>query len=156
MFHLKPDPNLNLLSMNISLDRTVHEAIEVHALQIHPNECCGFLFGKDEENNQRIIQKAIPVTNSRDGSQRDRFEILPEDYMWAEKYSKDHNLSFVGIYHSHPDSPAIPSDYDHSHAFPYFSYIIVSVSKDSMEEFRSWILDDNMQFEEETVNILKK
>ena len=142
--------------MNISLNGTVHEAIEKHALQIHPNECCGFLFGADGENNDRIIHEAVPVTNSRDGSQRDRFEILPEDYMWAETYAKDHNLGFVGIYHSHPDSPAIPSDYDHSHAFPYFSYIIVSVTAERMQEFRSWILDDNMQFEEESVTVLPK
>ena len=139
--------------MILNFDTRIRESIANHAVQTHPNECCGFLYGHDKNDGTRVIEEAIPVTNSKDGSQRDRFEIHPEDYMQAEQYSKDNNISFIGIYHSHPDSPAIPSDYDHSHAFPFFSYIIVSAAKDRLLDFRSWILDDEMQFEEEEISI---
>jgi len=137
--------------MNIKLGKNIKNLISSHALEIHPNECCGFLYGYDRENGIREILEAIPVNNSKDGNQSNRFEIHPEDYMQAEQYSKENNISFIGIYHSHPDSPAIASEYDRSHAFPFFTYIIVSVSRDKMLDFRSWILDDDIQFQEEKI-----
>ncbi len=137
--------------MKLSVPLPIKEFIGHHAIETHPNECCGFLYGHDGEDDIRYIKEAIPVSNSKDGNQRNRFEIHPEDYMQAEQYSKENNISFIGIYHSHPDSPAIASDYDHSHAFPFFSYIIVSASKDKMLDFRSWILDDELLFEEEEI-----
>ncbi len=138
--------------MPITLTNNIRDLITFHALEIHPNECCGFLYGYDREDGIREIREAIPVINSRDGNQRNRFEIHPEDYMQAEKYSKENDISFLGIYHSHPDSPAIASEYDRSHAFPFFSYIIVSITKDKMLDIRSWILDDEFQFEEEKIS----
>ncbi len=140
--------------MLLTIPPEIKETISNHAISIHPNECCGFLYGFDREDGTRDIKEAIPVTNSKDGSQRDRFEILPEDYMQAEQYARDQKISFLGIYHSHPDSPAIVSEYDHSHAFPFFSYIIVSVSTNSILDFKSWILDDDLLFQEEEITFL--
>lgn len=137
--------------MIITLSKNIKEIISLHAVETHPNECCGFLYGYDREDGIREIKEAIPVINSKDGNQRDRFEIRPEDYMQAEQYSLENNISFIGIYHSHPDSPAIASEYDHSYAFPFFSYIILSVSKNKMLDLKSWILDDDLHFEEEEI-----
>lgn len=139
--------------MKLSLRKDIEKIIFEHASETYPNECCGFLFGQDREGDIREIGEAVPVRNSRDGAQQQRFEILPEDYMKAEQYARDHQVSFIGIYHSHPDHPAIPSDYDLQHALPFFSYIIISLSKEKMLDFRSWILDEDFKFTEEEIQI---
>ena len=137
--------------MILTLNNKLKDIISSNAIDTHPNECCGFLYGHDRDDGIREIKEAIPVINSKEGNQQDRFEIRPEDYMQAERYSKENNISFLGIYHSHPDSPAIASEYDRSHAFPFFSYIIVSVSKDKIMDYKSWILNDEFQFKEEQI-----
>ncbi len=117
-----------------------------------PNECCGFLYGN--ENEGRRITEAVPVINSKEGDQRRRFEISPFDYMKAEQYALANNLTLLGVYHSHPNHPAIASEHDLAKALPYFSYIIVSVMEGEIADIKSWRLqDDNTAFDEEKVNI---
>lgn len=116
-----------------------------------PNECCGFMYGIETADN-RIISKAIPVDNSKEGDQRRRFEISPLDYMRAERYALENNLLLLGVYHSHPNHPAIASIHDLAKAMPYFSYVIVSVMEGEINHIRSWRLKDNeRKFTEETI-----
>jgi proteasome lid subunit RPN8/RPN11 len=120
------------------------------ALQSFPDECCGFFFGK-ESGTERKITDILVVNNSKEGDKRRRFEIAPRNYMNAERFAEENNLRFLGIYHSHPKHPAIPSEHDRVAAQPYFSYVIISVDDKEIKHIRSWQLNDYLQFEEETI-----
>jgi proteasome lid subunit RPN8/RPN11 len=120
------------------------------ALQSFPDECCGFFFGK-ESGAERKITNILVVNNSKEGDKRRRFEIAPRDYMNAERFAEENDLQFLGIYHSHPMHPAVPSEHDRIAAQPYFSYIIISVEGNEVNAVRSWLLNDDLQFEEETI-----
>lgn len=120
------------------------------ALQSFPDECCGFFFGK-EIGEERIITNIVIVNNSKEGDKKRRFEISPKDYLNAERFADENNLQLLGVYHSHPNHPAIPSEHDRIAAVPYFSYIIISVKENEIADIRSWQLNNNFQFEEETI-----
>lgn len=123
--------------------------MEEHAELAYPNECCGFFFGKND--GTRLVTAVRKVTNAKEGDQRRRFEIAPEDYQKAEKYALDQDLDLLGVYHSHPDHPAEPSEHDRSVALPYFSYIILSVQNGKSVNIRSWQLNEERMFEEEEI-----
>jgi proteasome lid subunit RPN8/RPN11 len=135
--------------MLIIEERPLEEMLK-DALQSFPDECCGFFFGK-ESGAERKITNILVVNNSKEGDKRRRFEIAPRDYMNAERFAEDNELQFLGIYHSHPMNPAVPSEHDRIAAQPYFSYIIISVEGNEVNSVRSWLLNDNLQFEEETI-----
>ncbi len=120
-----------------------------HAQRIFPDECCGFLFGTEQSDGTREVEKILEVDNSKSGDKRRRFEISPQNYLHAEKYAIEHDLLLLGIYHSHPGHPAIPSEHDRVAAQPYFSYIIVSVMQGKINHIRSWRLGEDSRFEEE-------
>lgn len=135
--------------MKIELTPAALKTIHEHAERDYPNECCGFLYG--EESEVRRITLARPVGNSKEGDQRRRFQIDPNDYRKAELYAAEHDLDLLGVYHSHPDHPAEPSEHDLKQALPFFSYIIVSVREGESDTTTSWRLDDEGQFEEEII-----
>ena len=116
--------------------------IESHGAETYPHECCGALLGR-EENGQREILDLVPLANHRDDSPRNRFEVTPDDVRLAEKAAREKRLELVGWYHSHPDHPARPSDFDRDHAWPWYSYIIVSVQARQPREMTSWRLKDD-------------
>jgi proteasome lid subunit RPN8/RPN11 len=121
------------------------------ALDVFPNECCGFMYGYETEA-ERIITLAVPVLNSKEGDQRRRFEISPFDYMKAESIALKQNLTLLGVYHSHPQHPAIASETDLKSAMPFFSYVIYSVLDGKIADVKSWKLNDkNENFYEEEV-----
>jgi len=124
------------------------------AVQTYPDECCGFFFGK-EKPGERIITKILEVNNSKEGDKRRRFEISPRDYLKAENYADENELLLLGVYHSHPNHPAVPSEHDRMAAQPYFSYLIISVKEKEILGIRSWQLNGNFQFEEEKINHYK-
>ncbi len=123
--------------------------INRHAALIFPDECCGFLYGQEQEDGTRTISVIRQVDNAKPGDKRRRFEIKPKDYMYAEQFALENNFSLLGIYHSHPGHPAIPSEHDRIAAQPYFSYIIVSILEGNIDHIRSWRLNDDARFEEE-------
>jgi proteasome lid subunit RPN8/RPN11 len=136
----------------ITIDPQAAEDIGQHALEAFPFECCGFLFGKDD--GKRHAWLAHPVDNSKEGDQRRRFEISPLDYLRAEAYAATHDLQLLGVYHSHPNHPAIASEHDLAVALPYFSYVIVSVMNGKVADLKSWkLLDELREFREETVHL---
>lgn len=79
-------------------------------------------------------------------SKHNRFSIAPKAMLQAQKDARDHNMDIIGIYHSHPDYPAIPSEFDQAIAWPQYSYVIVSVQQGKAIDLKSWSLDDNHQF----------
>ena len=120
------------------------------ALRSFPDECCGFFFG-NEIGEERIITNIFTVDNSKEGDKKRRFEIAPKDYLNAERFADENELKLLGVYHSHPNHPAVPSEHDRIAAQPYFSYIIISVKERKIADIRSWQLNDNFQFEEERI-----
>lgn len=135
----------------IILDREADKTMREHAVRSFPDECCGFMYGWDVDDN-RYISMAVPVENSKEGDQRRRFEISPFDYMKAEAFALKNNISLLGVYHSHPQHPAIASEHDLKSAMPFFSYVIYSVLDGKIDDVRSWQLNDaNEKFIEEMV-----
>lgn len=114
-----------------------------------PNECCGFFYGEDGEIRNVTLAKV--VDNSKEGDQKRRFAISALDYMKAERFATANNLQLLGIYHSHPNHPAIPSEHDRKQAVPTFSYLILSIQEGAFDHLRSWQLNEAEQFDEETI-----
>ncbi len=125
--------------------------IRAHGVETYPHECCGALLGSERGLN-RVVREIFPLVNRRDDSPRNRFSISPEDFRAAEKAAEARGLELVGWYHSHPDHPPLPSEYDREHAWPWYSYVIVSVAGGETKEMASWRLADNrMRFEPEAI-----
>lgn len=133
--------------MSTIIDKTVLKAIQLRLESDYPNEGCGFLFGIDN-NRARHITQMIAVDNQSTGDQRRHFVIHPQDYLDAERYAQKNDLQLLGIFHSHPDHPAIPSAHDLEFAQPYFSYFIHSIQKGKLSGTRSYRLINGQLFEE--------
>jgi proteasome lid subunit RPN8/RPN11 len=125
------------------------QQMKLHALDAFPDECCGFFYGIEQKDGTRIISKIREVNNAKPGDKRRRFEISSKDYMLAERFALENDLSLLGIYHSHPNHPAVPSEHDRIAAQPYFSYVILSIIQGQLDHIRSWRLNDGSLFEEE-------
>lgn len=136
----------------ISIDSTARELMNKDGLNSFPDECCGFFFGEEDSVGNRRITDVLVVNNAKEGDKRRRFEISAKDYLKGEQFALEKGLQFLGVYHSHPNHPAIPSEHDRIAAQPYFSYIIISVLSNQTTHMRSWRLNDSFQFEEEAIN----
>jgi proteasome lid subunit RPN8/RPN11 len=124
-----------------------------HAERDYPYECCGLLIGRALERGHKEVLVIHPISNAREEEhKRNRFLIRPEELLRGEQAASARNLDVIGFYHSHPDCAAIPSAYDREHAWPMYSYIVVSVLKGAALDLRSWELQgDRAQFNEEEI-----
>ena len=138
----------------IALHAEAEQRIRLEGERAFPNECCGFVLGLPEGGEKRA-DVVVAVENGREAGERyHRFVISPEDFMRAEREARRQKRDILGIYHSHPDHPAKPSDYDREQALPCYSYLIVSVRGGRAEELTSWELADNRdQFLKEDIRI---
>ena len=108
--------------------------------EAYPNECCGILFGS-EADGSHVVKALKPIGNARESTEQyHRFLITAEEMMEAELEARKLGLEIVGFYHSHPDHPARPSDYDRDHALPFYSYVILRVAEGRPELMTSWQL----------------
>lgn len=137
----------------IELTKEVIAEIEAHGERDFPHECGGMLIGHFRDDGRKDVAETFPLENARDEADRhDRVLILPKDVLRAERYAREKKLDVVGYYHSHPDHPAIPSQYDLDHALPIWSYVIVSVEKGKAVDVRSWQMEnDRSKFNEEVI-----
>jgi proteasome lid subunit RPN8/RPN11 len=131
--------------------------IEQEGVAAYPNECCGAMLGKDITDAagvRRIVQRLEKLTNSfTDDEQYHRFALDPKELMNLEKSAGQQGLAVLGFYHSHPDHPARPSEYDRTHAWPFYSYVIVAIEKKKPVDFTSWQLDEvTEQFRTEEIS----
>jgi proteasome lid subunit RPN8/RPN11 len=126
--------------------------IREHGVRDYPYECCGLLLGRFGEDGKNV-KETYAISNAREESaKRNRFLITPEELMKGERYARSQDLEVVGFYHSHPDSPAVPSKYDLEHAWPTYSYIIVSTSQGQSSDLFSWEQEpDRSRFNEEKI-----
>ena len=139
----------------INIEPVARKLMIQDAIKAFPDECCGFLYGTEDKNGDRIITDVLVVNNVKEGDKRRRFVICPLDYLRGEQYAEENKLLLLGVYHSHPNHPAIPSEHDRIAAQPYFSYIIISVLDSKLGPIRSWRLNDESRFEEEHVQHLQ-
>ncbi len=136
----------------ITIEAEAEKQMNEDALKAFPYECCGFMFGNEDESGHRRVTASIAVQNSSPENKKVRFVISPKDYLKGEQFAFENDLQLLGIYHSHPSHPAVPSEHDRVAAQPWFSYVIISVEKDGVKNTRSWVLNDTARFEEETFN----
>ena len=151
--------------MNLQLKTNHLEIIKNHAERTYPDECCGLILGY-KNNEYKIAVEVITTENvwntekgnfteDQENSTRRRYAISPQVMLQTQKVAINHNLNIIGIYHSHPDYPAIPSEWDRIYAWPEYSYVILSVQNAQADELQSWTLDENHQFQAETIKLIK-
>ncbi len=134
------------LSMDL-LDR-----IQSHAEASYPNEGAGLLLGK-VDGERRSVTQLLPLENEFEEDERHhRYQISPRDMLAAQQLADSQDLDIVGVFHSHPDHPAEPSEFDRQWALPWFSYLITRVQEGKARESRSWLLtEDRSRFEEQAL-----
>ena len=135
--------------MSLKISEELLEGIREHGKKAYPNECCGVLLGRMEDSRKSVVELRA-MENTREDSPRNRYLISSRELLEAEKAARARGLDIVGVYHSHPDHPARPSEFDREHAFPWYSYIIVSVNGGKPVDLASWTLrDDRSAFDAE-------
>lgn len=141
------------MSSRLLLTEELAARIRAHGAETYPCECCGALLGRDLPVAREVLA-LFPLINRREDSPQNRFSLLPDDVRAADRAAREQELSLLGWYHSHPDHPALPSEYDREHAWPWYSYVIVSVPERRAGELTSWRLrDDRSQFQPEEIEI---
>jgi len=139
---------------NLTITAEVDAAIRRHGQETYPHECCGALIGRAGE-----VTDVLALPNTTEEGPRRRFLVRPSDYRLSERRATELGGELLGFYHSHPDHPARPSQFDLDHAWPTFAYIIVAVAgngvpRESAEgatagDMTVWYLqEDRSRFEE--------
>ncbi len=138
----------------IYLSKELINQIERHGEQTYPFECGGMLIGHFAADGVKTVLELLPMENAMDESEKhNRVLITPKDVLRAERYAREKTLDVIGYYHSHPDHPARPSQFDLDHALPVWSYIIVSVEKGKAVDVRAWEMEnDRSKFNEEQIS----
>jgi proteasome lid subunit RPN8/RPN11 len=112
-----------------------------HAKSTYPEECCGFLLGLDSV--VRTVERIVSVQNVNQDSRRNRYNIDPKDLIRADEEARRSNMSLIAIYHSHPDAPAQPSQFDLEHAWPWYTYLLLSVQNGQPKDIAAWNLSED-------------
>lgn len=151
--------------------------ILTHAEQTYPEECCGILLGtwdRAQPNSPKVLVEVRPIPNAwseaaaewmtevgldqpdvgSGSGKRDRYWIDPQDMLTAQRDARAQQLDILGIYHSHPDHAAIPSECDRLLAWSDYFYVIISVQQGTVQDWRCWSLDEERQFRSTEVIIL--
>ncbi|MUG98845.1 hypothetical protein F7734_43750 [Scytonema sp. UIC 10036] len=146
--------------MNLNLKPQHLQTIYSQAETTYPEECCGLLLGSRTDKNKTVLE-VIPTENAwsetsdpfgdSTATKQRRYTIAPQVMLQVQKDARDRNLNIIGIYHSHINNPAHPSEFDRQLAWQEYSYVIVSVINGKAVDIKSWILDDNHQFQPEAM-----
>ena len=136
--------------MSLKITNELIERINKHIEAAYPGEGAGFLLGADGDVNE-----VLPLDNAREEEARhNRFLLTAEDYLKAEMKAMELGVDLIGVFHSHPDCPNVPSEYDREWAQPFFSYIISRVDQGKTVSHRSWrLFEDRTKYEEEEIEI---
>jgi len=139
---------MTTMKMSTTLGPGVDAAIRRHGEETYPHECCGALIGSGG-----VVTHAEPMPNTTEEGPRRRFLVRPSDYRLAEARASELGSELLGFYHSHPDHPARPSQFDLDHAWPTFAYVIVSVASGRAGDMTVWFLkEDRSSFDEGELN----
>lgn len=134
----------------LAIPKQLVERITAHLKGAYPEEGAGFLLGGEGE-----VKEIFPLPNAReDAARHNRYLITPEDYLKAEMKAAELGVDLIGVFHSHPDCPNVPSEYDREWAQPFFSYLITRVDEGKAVSHRSWKLaEDRSKYDEEEIKI---
>ncbi|HUI30523.1 MAG TPA: M67 family metallopeptidase [Candidatus Acidoferrales bacterium] len=125
----------------IKIPKDAISQIEKHGERAYPEECCGIMLGRSDGNNQ-MVEEVVELDNEQGENRGRRFFVTPKQYLQMERIAVERKLDLLGFYHSHPDHPAVPSEFDRDHALPWFTYIVVSVSQGKARDISAWLLSD--------------
>ena len=141
----------------ITISGQLLDNIREHGQRDYPYECCGLLIGRFEGDGRKVVMETYAISNAREESaKRNRFLITPEELIRGERHAASQGLDVIGFYHSHPDCPAVPSQYDLDHAWPTYSYIIVSTTSERAADLFSWEQEsDRSKFNEERIEVIE-
>jgi len=144
---------INMLEIASEILKEIH----AHGEKAYPEEGAGFLLGK-VDGEQRRVTAILELTNAReDAARHNRYLLTPQDYLRGEQEADRLNLDVLGVFHSHPDHPSRPSEFDRQWAMPWFSYLITRVQAGRAAESRSWrLVEDRSQFDEEKIEITNR
>ena len=151
--------DFNPAGTSVILPDAVIADMQAHASSTYPEECCGLLLGnfKEQSTKKRVIESKRMGNVFVKEERYHRYTIDPKEFMGVESEAESRGLDVVGIYHSHPNAPAKPSQYDMDPAWPTLSYIVIEVRNSKPVETRSWLLkDDKSEFVLEEMRIEKK
>lgn len=138
--------------MSLRLPKDLLQKIRRQGENAFPYECCGFLLGSANGESRTVDLLQPAVNEQEDAARHNRFLITAENYLVAQKQGAENNAEILGFYHSHPNAPARPSQYDEDHAWPWYSYVIVSVREGAASDTTSWVLrDDRSGFDEQKI-----
>ena len=143
--------------MTLEINNILLAEIQQHGQAAYPEEAAGMLLGNIEGERKRVLRR-LQLHNAREDSARhNRYLLTADDYLSAEQEAARLGLDVIGVYHSHPDHPNRPSDFDREWAMPWFSYLITSVHKGQAQGSRAWLLaEDRTSFHEETIILIHK
>jgi len=137
----------------LRISRKALEEIQAHMEETYPHECCGLIIGPSETHG-RTGARSWRCGNLNTERAVDRYELDPQDMLKAQQSLSEGDEDIVGVYHSHPDHPSRPSEFDRDHAWPGWSYMIGSVMNGKMSSLQSWELDDSAgRFDEEPIEV---
>jgi proteasome lid subunit RPN8/RPN11 len=137
----------------LRLKEELMERIKEHGRRSYPEECCGFLMGSSD-GHAKVVRDILELSNSMQENRSRRYIVTPEEYREAEDRAQKLHLELLGVYHSHPDHPSRPSQFDLDHALPWWSYIIVAVDRGLPKEAGCWSLrDDRSGFDREPIEV---
>jgi proteasome lid subunit RPN8/RPN11 len=140
--------------MPFELQQSHKARIELHATECYPHECIGILLGK-EAHGLKTVLEVVPLQNRWEHSEinpyesrpqdstRNRSLIDPKDFLHADQRARSQGMDIVGFYHSHPDHPARPSEFDRINAWPWYTYVILAVEKGTPRELTAWLLSED-------------
>lgn len=131
---------------------TVLREIRDHAARAAPEEACGGLLGQARPDGSVYVHAVLPLVNDRRDKRARRYLVGPHQVLELERIAKRVGLEIVGWYHSHPEAPAVPSEFDREHAWPWYVYLIVAAANGLAPEVSAWRLaNDRRRFHELTV-----
>lgn len=142
--------------MRLQITKELLQRIHAQGEAAYPDESAGFLLGV-ANREERSVSLILPLENAREASaRRNRYLLTPQDFLRAEQEAARLGLDLLGVFHSHPDHPSQPSEYDREWAIPWFSYLISSVQAGRAVDSRCWrLMEDRTGFFEEPIVLLE-
>jgi proteasome lid subunit RPN8/RPN11 len=134
----------------LHLPRAFRHSLAQWAHAGYPNESCGLLIGK-RDNGGSIVRNVTYANNLNRERANDRYELDPQDFLAADEAARAQGMEVLGVWHTHPDHPALPSETDRAAAWPEWSYVIVEVTRDGVRDVRAWRLNETLAFDEEAI-----
>ena len=133
----------------IEIETRPWQTMVLHAERTYPNECCGAMLGH-LKGEKKVVTDAVALENAWAGEQGQRYQLRPEDLLFADQTARAHGLDLIGIFHSHPDCDAYFSDTDLKNSCPWYSFVVLSITNGKFDHANSFLPDaDQTRAEDE-------